>query len=148
MPIVLLKRLQEIFTSEKLATVFPDIEGQIVLYGEGYGARIQKGGGNYIPDGVDFILFDVKVGGWWLKREGIEEIAESLGVKAVPIIFAVTIHSALKYMTNGVGIKSEFGNFQAEGLVGKPAVDLFTRSGKRIVTKMKHKDFLSCQEGK
>ena len=42
-----------------LGEVFPD--GAAVLYGEGYGAKIQKGGGNYRAD-QDFVLFDVRVG--------------------------------------------------------------------------------------
>ena len=58
----------------------------VCLYGEGYGAKIQKGGGNYIPHGTDFILFDVKIGDFWLKREDIEEIAQHFGMKIVPIL--------------------------------------------------------------
>ena len=60
----LLERLNQLFNKENLAQAFyiePDIEQTIILYGEGYGTKIQKGG-NYIKDGVDFILFDVKVG--------------------------------------------------------------------------------------
>src|SRR5215216_2769633 len=65
-PAVLISRLNELFYSEqdKLQQVFPD--GEVVLYGEGYGAKVQ-GGGKY-RDTADFVLFDVKVGDWWLKR--------------------------------------------------------------------------------
>src|SRR5436309_896873 len=41
----LLSFLVENVTAEKLKAVFPDISA--VLYGEGYGAGIQKGGGDY-----------------------------------------------------------------------------------------------------
>lgn len=49
----------------------------ITIYGEGYGTKIQKGG-NYISNGVGFILFDVKVGEWWLNRKDCEDIATKL----------------------------------------------------------------------
>ena len=137
MPIFLLSKLQELFTIGKFRGSYP--ETSMCLYGEGYGARIQKGGGNYIPDGVDFILFDVLIDGWWLKRDGIEDIAGKLGIKVVPIVGRGTIAEAINAIKTG--IKSTFGDFQAEGLVLKPEVELKTRAGHRIITKMKHKDF-------
>ena len=60
----------------------------LCLYGEGYGARIQKGGGNYISDGVSYVLFDVFCGGLCLQREDVQEIGETLGLRVVPIIGA------------------------------------------------------------
>jgi len=76
--------------TEKFAiqTKFGGIFGSnsVCLYGEGYGAKIQKGGGNYISDGVDFVLFDVKVGDWWLQREDVEDVAKKFNLDVVPII--------------------------------------------------------------
>ena len=43
LPAKLVERLYERFTEEGLRQQFPD---GVCLYGEGYGARIQKGGGN------------------------------------------------------------------------------------------------------
>jgi len=136
-PTFLYQKLTEIFTNEKLRQVFPDTE--VMLCGEGYGAKIQKGGGNYIPGGVDFILFDIKIGEWWLKRDDIEEIAEQIGLKCVPIVGKGTIEHAICGIKNG--IPSTFGGFLAEGLVLKPSVELFSRNGRRIIAKIKHKDF-------
>ena len=53
-PAFLYQKLQELFPVDRLRCVFED---SCCLYGEGYGARIQKGGGKYIPEGVSFILF-------------------------------------------------------------------------------------------
>lgn len=39
------------------------------------------------------------------------------------------------------GIKSQWGDFIAEGIVARPATELLTRNGERIITKIKHKDF-------
>ena len=137
MPVFLFEKLQEIFTAEKLKEVFN--EDSVCLYGEGFGAKIQKGGGNYIKEGVDFILIDVRVGEWWLKREDIEEIAKKLGIRIVKIVGSGTLQEAIDLTKSG--FNSEFGNFIAEGLVLKPEVELSARNGKRIITKIKHKDF-------
>ena len=135
-PKFLLSKLGEMFTVEKLVEVFPDTP--LCLYGEGYGARIQKGG-NYIPNGVSFILFDVKIGEWWLKREDVEGVATKLGIDVVPIKMYGTIHEAIDLVRDGY--KSQWGDFLAEGLVGKPKIEMRDRRGHRIITKLKTKDF-------
>jgi len=56
----------------------------ITFYGEGYGARIQKGGGNYRPDSVSFRLFDVFIGDKWLNLDAVKDIADRAGILAVP----------------------------------------------------------------
>ena len=136
-PVFLLQRMQELFTIEKFKSLYPDTP--MALYGEGYGARVQKGGGNYISNGVDFILFDVLIDEWWLKREDIEDIANKLGIKVVPIVYTGWLKDAVGIIQNG--LMSKFGDFRAEGMVLKPAVELKSRKGQRIMTKMKHKDF-------
>lgn len=136
-PVFLLDKLNKLFNAEKMLKVFPNAE--VCLYGEGYGAKIQKGGGNYISDGVDFILFDIKIGDFWLKRDDVDNIAEQLGIKSVPILFNGTLKEAITYVKNGV--KSEIANTEAEGIVLVPMCELQTRSGHRIITKLKTKDF-------
>jgi len=135
-PATLVVKLQELFPVSKFQGVFPD---PICLYGEGYGAKIQKGGGNYIPTGVDFVLFDIKIGDWWLQRKDIDDIAQKLGVKIVPTIGAGTLFQAIE--TTQRGFNSQWGNFGAEGIVVRPSVELNTRSGHRIIGKIKTKDF-------
>ena len=137
MPTFLLAKLQDMFPAEKLAECFDD--GPVCLYGEGYGARIQKGGGDYIPDGASFILFDVLIGGWWLRREDVEGIAERLGIDVVPIVDTGPLEKAVGMVRHGQ--ESALRPGWAEGLVMKPVVDLWGRDGKRIVAKVKHKDF-------
>ena len=57
-PAFLVNRLSDTFfpLRDTFSSLWPD--GEVCLYGEGYGAKIQKGGGNYRPD-QDFVLFDV-----------------------------------------------------------------------------------------
>lgn len=111
----------------------------ITLFGEGYGNKIQKAGSFYKPNGVDFILFDIKIGHWWMKRETVDEIAGKLGIESVPIVFRGSLAEAIEFVKPG--FDSAIGMTKAEGLVLTPAVDLFTRRGDRIITKLKTKDF-------
>ena len=139
-PTFLLEKLEDLDFLKRFELAFPgDEELEVTLYGEGYGRKIQKGGGNYIPDGVDFILFDVKIGNWWMKREDVDGIAKKMGIDSVPVIFRGNLAEAILKVKGG--FKSTIGTADAEGLVLVPSVDLFTRGGERIITKLKTKDF-------
>lgn len=136
-PAFLVTRLNELFLLQvdTFANLFPS---GVCLYGEGYGARIQKGGGNYRPN-QDFVLFDVKIGDWWLQRVDVEDVAGKLQLDIVPIIGRGSLYDMVE-MTKG-SFNSQWGNFVAEGIVARPATELKTRSGDRVITKIKHKDF-------
>ncbi len=137
-PAQLVARLNERFLplAGKLGEVFAD--GAAVLYGEGYGAKIQKGGGNYRAD-QDFVLFDVRVGQWWLQRADVEDVAHRLGIDIVPVIGEGTLHDAVEWAKRG--IRSKWGDFEAEGIVARPKTELNTRSGNRMIAKIKCRDF-------
>ena len=136
-PSSLFNKLQEMFTIEKFKSLYSDTS--MCLYGEGYGVKI-RGGGKYIPDGVGFILFDVLIDGWWLKRENIEDIANKLKIDVVPIVGIGTLMNAVTVI-KGRELKSKWGDFLVEGLVLKPKVELRTRGGDRVISKIKHKDY-------
>ena len=136
-PSSIYNRLQETFTNEKFKRLYSDTP--MCLYGEGYGVKI-RGGGKYIPDGVSFILIDVLIDGWWLKRKSIEDIASKLGIDVVPIVGGGTLMDAVTIIKEHK-LKSKWGDFLAEGLVLKPKVELKTRAGDRVITKIKHKDY-------
>ena len=113
-------------------------DGPVCLYGEGYGGKIQKGGA-YRPD-QSFVLFDILIGGWWLRREDVETIGRTLGLDVVPIVAAGTLFDMVSIVRNGFG---SFWNNDliAEGLVARPAVEMRRRNGNRVITKLKYKDF-------
>ena len=137
-PAQLVARLNERFLL--MAARIQEVFGcDACLYGEGYGAKIQKGGGNYRPD-QDFVLFDVRVGEWWLQRDDVEDVAVKLGVDVVPIIGEGTLHDAIAQAKAGIG--STWGAFQAEGIVARPKTEINTRNGHRIITKIKCRDFV------
>jgi len=131
----LTEKFQNLPMLETLAKKFPD--GGI-LYGEGFGAGIQKGGGNY-QGRQSFILFDVNVGGWWLQPEAVLDVAQTLELDMVPELGQYTLYEAIDMVQKG--IKSRFGPFEAEGVVAVPLVQLFNRKGERIIVKLKTKDW-------
>ena len=137
----LLNKLKKLFDSANWLEVFDIDKGIVVLYGEGYGAKIQEGG-NYISSGVDFILFDVKVDKWWLQRDAVENIANKLNIKVVPLIGYMTIPEAVEYVKRGFkSTIAENKDYDAEGLVLKTPTGLLRRNGERLVTKIKTVDF-------
>ena len=134
-PAPLFERLEELFTPAKLLPVFGEVPA--LLYGEGFGAKIQNGSA-YL-DHPDFILFDVLIGDYWLERDNIEGIATNLGLRITPVLGKGTIEQSIEFVRNG--FKSTIGTAKAEGLVLRPPIQLFTRKGERIITKIKTKDF-------
>lgn len=138
-PARLIERLEELFPLDKMdAAIHPETDS-LTLYGEGFGAKIQKGGGNYKPDGVDFVLFDVLVDEWWLRRDAVQDVAKNLSIGVVPTRGYGSLMEAVEYVRNG--FDSEWGSFLGEGLVLRPTVELQTRAGHRIITKIKCRDF-------
>ena len=134
----LIKYLYETFDLMKMSQTFPDTPDGVVLYGEGYGAGIQKGGGLYSPL-KKFILFDARVGDWWLSQENVNDVAAKLGIDVVPDYGDMTLEDATEFVRQG--FPSRIGTAQAEGLVGRPLEALFDKKGHRLIVKLKTKDF-------
>jgi ATP-dependent RNA circularization protein (DNA/RNA ligase family) len=137
-PNQLVNRLNEkvIPLFNKFVEIFNDTE--VCLYGEGYGAKIQKIGSSYGAI-QDFVLFDIKIGHWWLQRRDVEDIADKLNLDVVPIVGSGTLEELVEFVKNG--FDSKWGNFFAEGIVARPETELVARNGRRIITKLKYKDF-------
>lgn len=140
-PAPLVNRLNELFGGETNAQIFEQKFGEteVILFGEGYGAKIQKGGGLYKPDGVDFILFDVMVGNLYIRRDGVEDIARCFGIQAVPIVLRGDIGDAVDYVKSKP--MSTIGTAPMEGVVGRLPEELFDRRGNRLIVKVKVRDF-------
>lgn len=112
-------------------------EENVILFGEGYGAGIQSGG-KYRPD-MSVILFDVRIGNWWLLRDSVEDIGQYFNMDVVPqVLQSVNLQMAIDHVT--IGLPSEFGDFMAEGLVGITDTGLLNRRGDRLIVKIKDRD--------
>lgn len=140
-PAHLMNKLIEMFGGNQNEELFEQKfgENKVILFGEGYGTKIQKGG-LYRSD-VSFILFDVYLPDQdlWLNRESIEDIAKSFNIDVVPIILEGTIQDAIDYVKTKP--KSTIGTANMEGLVCKPKVDILDRRGNRVIVKVKVCDF-------
>ena len=135
----LMERLNVLFSTNESEEMFEQKFGEnfVMLFGEGYGTKIQKGG--LYRNDVDFILFDILVGEIYLERENVEDIAKAFGVDVVPIIFSGKLLEAVEYIKGNPD--STFGTAKMEGLVGRPRVEIFDRRGNRVIVKIKVCDF-------
>ena len=138
-PAELTNRLIELFGGNENEELFEQKFGEkeVMLIGEGYGGKIQ--GKRGYSEKEDFILFDVAVEGCYLSRGAVKEIAEYFQIKAVPVILIGTIQDGIDYVKTKP--KSEIGAEISEGLVGRPLFELNNNTGRRIITKIKVRDF-------
>ena len=120
-----------------------DIPTKYTIYGEGYGRKIQKAGGNYIKDGVGFAVFDVKVGDFYLLTDARDDIANKLGAPIVPFIGYFTLDEAIEFVRKGfkTGLWDNKDMYE-EGLVLRTDLGLKNRRGERLITKIKYEDFV------
>lgn len=142
-PAPLVNKLQSIFCTNECEELFEQKFGEkeFILFGEGYGNKIQKVGSQYIKDDVDFILFDVYYPekDIWLRRDDVDGIADAFGIKSVPIVLMGTLYDAIQYIKSKP--QSTIGNALMEGVVGRPECELRDRLGNRVIVKVKAKDF-------
>ena len=141
-PPFLLEKLEKMFSHVKMLEVFKEAT-QVYLHGEGYGARIQKGGGNY-REGVSFRLCDVWIDGWWLEWDSVVEIAEKLEIKTVPCFGQMNFNSAIDFVkANSVVAEEEKGliDIPAEGIVVRSYPLMLFRNGTPIKWKLKKRDY-------
>ena len=110
---------------------------EVMLIGEGYGAKIQNGGA-YREDN-EFILFDVCINGNYQPRESVNNIAKYFGIESVPVIFTGNLQKGIDYVKTKPN--STIGTAKMEGLVARPKVELKDRCGNRVIVKIKVRDF-------
>jgi len=112
----------------------------VILFGEGYGPKIQSCGGNYRGD-VGFILFDVFCGGWWLKRENVRSIAEALGVPSAPDLGIMTEDEIVEFVKSKPLSRCSRNPQMMEGIIARPEPLVLFRDGKPVMWKLKCKEF-------
>ena len=138
-PAHLLAKLEELFGGESKEELFEQTFGkkEVILFGEGYGEKIQKGGGLYGP--VNFRLFDVYIDGFWLVQEAVDGIAETFSIETAPFLFRGRLEDGVQFIKSHP--KSTLRDAEMEGIVGRPMVQMFSRTGERIMVKIKCRDF-------
>lgn len=135
----LLNKLKDLFGTLEAEELFEQTFGEkdAILFGEGYGVKIQNGG-EYRSD-VSFILFDVMINGNYQSREWVEQTAKMFGIDVVPIVLEGTIQDGIDYAMSHP--HSTIGNAMMEGVVGRPKVEMKDRCGNRVIVKIKWEDF-------
>jgi hypothetical protein len=136
-----------------LTSFDPNEVTSVTLYGEGYGVGIGPGG-NYAEKGTyGFALFDVLVTTQYntifLARRDVEDVARKMYLEVVPYIESGTISEAIDFVkagfTSRLNQHAITNQSPAEGLVLKPSIDMYSRLGERIMTKIKTEDFKQLQ---
>lgn len=137
--------LRAVFPAERLLPAFREKGNPLaVLFGEGYGPKIQKGGG--YSDRIRFRLFDVLIvgddGQWWLDQEAVGEIANRLEIDTAPVLVReCSTDEAVAIVSGPTCIDSEGGQgCQREGIIARSEPLLLDRMGRRVMWKLKHKD--------
>jgi hypothetical protein len=132
----------------------------MVVYGEGYGAGIQKGG-RYSPK-KQFRAFDVKTfkginehdewgPGLWRRWDDVVDVADALGVKTVPLLStAATLEDCVarvRDLRSAVAAEESGEEYtkpeelpHAEGLVARTDPYLYDSYGHRVFFKLKGRD--------
>ncbi len=131
-------------TVEKLDQIFKG--KHIIIFGEGYGGKIQAGeedkkrGGKY-SETKKYRVFDILVESkYWLGRSSIQTIYSAPGLDCVPLAGNFTLHEAVQTVRGG--FRSLLGKgIKAEGLIGKTSIPLFDSRHRRLICKIKSSDF-------
>lgn len=141
LPPKLYKALQDQFAD--LTPFLAEFDRPVCFYGEGYGPGVQKGGECY-RDTPGFMLFDIKVGNYWLPLKETQEVAKRLGIEHVPVLYTGSLFALDQIVAEGIRSTWAKGdsNFFAEGLVMRPEVPLCDAGGQRIIAKSKTVDHI------
>lgn len=150
-PSFLLTYLQETFTKEKLKKQFE--ENNVILYGEGYGGRIQRAGKKY-KENVSFILFDAFIitgeDSWWIDQENVKSLAKDLNIEHVPELGIKTTEEIISMVKDGFESTISKEKLIAEGIVARSHPLMLFRNKKPLMWKLKNEDYrrLEKDEGK
>lgn len=145
LPVSLFEFLQQRFGTSEAEQVFEQMFGEreVILFGEGYGGKIQNGG-TYRSD-MSFILFDVLIGDNWQEREWVVKTAAAFDVDVVPVVLEGTPDEGIRFVMGHP--KSHIGETAyMEGVVARPRRELSDRRGGRIIVKIKWEDFCHLAE--
>lgn len=142
-PSFLYKYLQDTFTVEKMAKAFPDVTS-VILYGEGYGSKIQVVGG--YRDDVSFICFDILAENkWWLQHIDRLDICQKLQIDHVPCLGMMREQEMIEYVkTQPISITAyciDQRQYPSEGIVATTEPILLQRNGQPLKFKLRCEDF-------
>lgn len=141
LPESILKFYKEFMTLEATRNImeFMKAKGKVILFGEGYGPKIQSGG-NYRDD-VGFILFDVWGGHRWSTREEVKALAAMLGLPTPHEFGIMKLEEIIELVKAKIDSPTAIRPMQFEGVIARSEPLLRNNySGDPILFKLKCKD--------
>jgi hypothetical protein len=133
----------------KLKEYFKDIKPTIVIYGEGYGKGINKGGG-YTQD-KNYRIFDIKIGSAYQDFEYVKKVCVDNQLNIVPVIsydcvevnYEECVLSLNKFENTLI---NEGEGKLPEGIIYKFEPVILNKYGERLIFKVKRKDFIEFKK--
>lgn len=126
----------------KLEELFPATNA--IIYGEGCGAGVQKG--SYYSKNKHFVVFDVLVNNYWLNWNNVCDVANKLALQTAPFLGVLPLQEGVELVKTGFNSILAQQNtgivHLAEGFVGRTREPLYDKFFKRLIIKLKTKDFL------
>lgn len=138
----LVERIMGLTDWEEFQIMVSDAQ-PIVVYGEGFGPGIQKGG--IYGTERQFAAFDIRVGNRWLCPSDVAKYCSESHIPQAPLLHVGSLTSGYKRVAEGVQSILAPGHL-AEGLVGRLPLTLLDQYGERIIVKLKHVDLLQKEE--
>ena len=127
----------------KIKEYFNDVNSTVVIYGEGYGAGVQKGG--IYSKEKNYRVFDIRIGEAYQDFEYVKKVCIDNQLNVVPVMCELKeivyeeCLDALKIFQETL-IKEGDGG-KPEGFVYKLEPVLLNKYKERLIFKVKHKDF-------
>lgn len=117
--------------------IYNDLEN-VCLYGEGIGKKIQSG---LYGEEFNFVLFDVKIGDFWLTHENVVDVAKNLDLDYVQSFGTGDLYDAIVLVQSDNFESLHQPGGKCEGVIARPTCQLFNRKNERVTTKIKVRDF-------
>lgn len=143
-------KFEDLFEVDVLCATYSSIyDGMdLVLFGEAYGGSQQGMSATYGKE-LKFIVFDVKMGDYWLDVPNADQVTKKLGLE---FVYYKKIHTTMK----AIDREREKPSIQAkrngikedkmrEGIVLRPLLELKKNNGKRIIVKHKNDAFMETK---
>ena len=144
------ERFTKLFDEDNLLSVYLDnySEMDLILFGEVYGAS-QQGMSTTYGKELKFIVFDVKMGDYWLDMPNAEQVTKKLGLEFVSYKKIPTTLKAIDRERDRPSVQAKRNGIKEdkmrEGVVLRPLIELKKNNGKRIIVKHKRDEFMETR---
>lgn len=139
------EKFLKLFNQDALLDTFiKTFDFDVVVFGEAYGGK-QQGMSHTYGTELKFIVFDVKVGDYWLSVPNAEDVAHKLGLEFVHYVKIPATIEAIDAERDAPSVQAVRNGITEpkprEGVVLRPLVELRENNGDRIMSKHKGEAF-------